>query len=139
MMPQKIAKPIIPKPEKTATSDDLVEALVHGNPVETAAVLRRLEALERPELCVLADLLDGASAFPYKLRFVRRRRGKPSADYLQKQAEDFAIKRRFQIAFDKWGKYEAAVHEVVEQTKFSRTRVTGAVAAKKNTETAESD
>jgi hypothetical protein len=131
-MPTKIEQPT---PLEPATSDDFAEALKNGDALAVGDVLRRMKGLGVGDCELLADLFVHEPSirelFPYRLRFVRSRVGRPTGDLLQKLHDKTRIKEIFSRALVKSGKYEAAVQETVEKTKLSRTMVTGALAAQK--------
>jgi hypothetical protein len=136
-MPKKFQKPA---PLEPATSDDFAEALKNGDALAVGDVLRRMKGLGAGDCELLADLfVDEPSIreiFPFRLRFVRSRVGRPTGDLLQKQHDKTRIEKIYSRAFAKSGKYEAAVQETVEKTKFSRTIVTGVLAAQKSKQAA---
>ena len=90
-----------------------------GDALAAAKTLRQLDELLRSELELLADLFDGdpalAALFPYRLRLVPRRRGRPPVDYLTKQAKEQVIARLVAQALPKFVKVNAAVHHVEHQ------------------------
>jgi hypothetical protein len=127
-MPKKIEQP---PPLEPATSDDFAEALKDGDALTVAAVLRRLGGLSAADCELLADhfVSEPSPLFPLRLQFVRRGRGRPTGDLLQKLHDKTRVKEVFSRALAESGKYEAAVQETVEKTKLSRTIVTGVLAA----------
>jgi hypothetical protein len=131
-MPKKIEQPA---PLEPASSDDFAEALKNGDALAVGDVLRRMKGLGAGDCELLADLFfDEPSIrklFPYRLRFIRSRVGRPTGDLVQKLHDNTRIKEIFSHALAKSGKYEAAVQETVEKTKLSRTIVTGVLAAQK--------
>jgi len=131
-MAQKFKKP---PPVKLATSDEFMEALAQGNASKTEAILRRLNGLGPSELQFLADHFSGSGSqgfkklIPYRLEFVKRQRG-VHADYLKKAVEDASIRRIYERARAKFGKYDTAIDEVKKATKLGRTRISRAIAEK---------
>lgn len=129
---------IIPKtpPLKAATVDEFEEALVKGNASALASVLGRMESLGPSECQLLADHFDSksliAKMYPFRLEFVRRRVGRPAADFLRKTHDDLKIKNAYPAAHAKFGKYEATVKGVMDKTGLKRTRVTSVLSAQKS-------
>jgi hypothetical protein len=123
-MPKKLnvaaSKPVRLTPsEHEALQDEFVRTLMTGDAATGAKVLRKLDELNKPVLGYLADLLDGDPAltnlFPYRLKLVPRRRGRPPADYLTKQVKEQAIARAVALALRKFKKLDAAVNHVQHQ------------------------
>jgi len=129
-MPQKFEKPA----PKTATSHDFAEALKDGNAQVVADVLYQLDGLSPSDCELLADHLVGkpSKLYPFRLEFVRSRRGRPAGDQFLKLHDDGKIKQAFYNALAKAGKYDAAIKETMDKTKHKRTRVTGVVAKQKS-------
>ena len=96
--------------------DDLARALMAGDEAATAKALRKLDELHNPLLEVLADLFDGdpvyGGLYPYRLKLVPRRRGRPPVDELTKQVKEQAVARAVAHALDKFGNLESAVAHV---------------------------
>jgi hypothetical protein len=134
LMPQKFEKPATGRP---ATGHEFVEALFQGDASKTETVLRHLRELGPDELQILADCFSEDAALkkliPYRLKFVQRGRGRPGAtiDRLKKAAEDRCIRLAYEDARPKHKKFESAVNEVIQKTKFKRTRVTKVLAEHK--------
>src|ERR1044071_7216196 len=118
-----------PAPLEPATSDDFAQALKDGDASKVADVLLRLGCLGSGDCQLLADHVIGEPSpyFAFRLQFVRRRRGRPGRDALQKSFDKTRVKEIYLRAFAKYGKYEAAVQETMKKTKLSRTTVTGAL------------
>jgi hypothetical protein len=130
-MPQKFNKPA---PLKPATSDDLAKALIDGNLLEIADVLQRMGGLGPADCELLADHLIGepSALFPFRFALVRRRRGRPAGDRLQKSHDDARIKQLFPLAYAKAGKFESAIKDVMDKTERSRTHVTDVLREEKS-------
>jgi hypothetical protein len=107
--------------ENEIFSEDFVRALMAGDSATAAKVLRKIEQLPRSVHEIVADLLDGdpalAALFPYRLKLVPRRRGKPPASYAIKQAKEQTIALAVHFALIKFGKLESAVAHVRDQQK----------------------
>jgi hypothetical protein len=130
-MPPKFEKPA---PLKPATSDDFAEALKDGNAQVVADVLCRLGRLSLSDCELLADHFVGkpSKLFPFRLKFVRGRRGRPAGDQFKKLQDDAKIKQVFDDEYAKTGKFEAAIKETMDKTKHKRTRVTAVVGEQKS-------
>jgi hypothetical protein len=130
-MPQKFDNPT---PLKPATSDDLAKALIDGNLLEIADVLQRMGGLGPADCELLADHLIGehSALFPFRFALVRRRRGRPAGDRLQKSHDDARIKQLFPLAYTKARKFESAIKTVMDKTKRSRTHVTDVLRGEKS-------
>jgi hypothetical protein len=67
----------------------------------------------------MADLFDGdpvyGDHYPYRLKLVPRRRGRPVVDSLTKQAKEQAIAQAVARALKKFGNLESAVTHVQHQ------------------------
>jgi len=130
-MPKKIEQPA---PLEPATSDDFAEALNNGDAPAVADVLRRMKGLGAGDCELLADLfVDEPSVrelFPFRLEFVRSRRGKPR-DFLKRAAENTSIRWDFDYARKEYNSFEAAVAYVMAKKKLSRSRILRALAATK--------
>lgn len=104
-----------------AAQDDLARALMAGDEAAAAKALRKLDELHNPLLEVLADLFDGdpgyGDLYPYRLRLVARRRGRPPLDSLTKQAKEQSIARAVARALNKFGNLESAVAHLQHQQK----------------------
>jgi len=109
----------IEPPSDGAAQDDFARALMKGEAAAAAKALRKLDGLARPMLDVLADLFDGApeygDMYPYRLKLVPRRRGRPPVDSLTKQGKEQAIAQALASALDKFGNLDAAVNHVQHQ------------------------
>ena len=68
---------------------------------------------------VLAALFDGdpvyGDLFPYRIKLVPWRRGRPPVDSLTKQVKEQSIARAVASAMDKFGNVDAAVNYVQHQ------------------------
>jgi hypothetical protein len=114
-----------------ASHDRLARALMAGDEAAAAKALRELDELHNPLLEVLADLFDGdpvyGGLYPYRLKLVPRRRGRPPVDELTKQALEQTIARAVHYALPKFAKLEAAVahvqHELLKGKKLSRATI----------------
>jgi hypothetical protein len=130
-----------PPPAGEAIRDDFTMALMAGNAAAGAKALRKLDELPRLDLETLADLFDGdpilSSLFPYRLKLVPRKRGKPPMSHLLKQAEEQVIARTFASAIAKFKKQAAAIAHVQHQyalgtgKKLSRSKILRCFAAHK--------
>ena len=113
-----------------------------GDAKGAAEALRRVGKLGPLELEILADLLAGnppLELYPYRLEFIRRRRGRPT-DYLKNVAENASITHAVERALAPHGTlenpngyFDAAIEEVREHSKYklSRSQITKALAAHK--------
>jgi hypothetical protein len=121
-MPRKIKRPA---PFKPATPEDLAEALKNGDSADVADVLHRSENLGSAECKLLAEHFVGnpSSFFPFRLEFVRRRRGRPS-DQFQNMHDYSKVKRTFPEMLVKNGKFNSAVDELAKKTAVKRSRAT---------------
>jgi hypothetical protein len=130
-MPKKIEQPAHLEP---ATSEDLADALAAGDALAVGAVLRRMKGLSAGDCELLADLLADEPSireiFPFRLKFIRSRRGKPR-DFMKRAAENTRIRWDFERARKEYKSFEAAVADVMKKRKLSRARVLRAVAATK--------
>ena len=110
---------IEPPSENGLIEDEFVQALAAGDAATAAKALRKLDALYRPVPDLLADLFDGdpvlGALFPYRLKLVPRKRGKPPLDYLTKQGKEQSIARAVALALVKFGNLESAVNYVEHQ------------------------
>ena len=68
---------------------------------------------------VLAALFDGdpvyGDLFPYRIKLVPWRRGRPPVDSLTKQFNERSVSRAVASALDKFGNLESAVNHVQQQ------------------------
>ena len=110
---------IEPPSKHEAIQDDFARALMAGDAAAAAKALRKLKELHSPMLDVLADLFDGdpvyGDLYPYRLKLVPRRRGRPVVDSLTKQAKEQAIAQAVARALKKFGNLEFAVTHVQHQ------------------------
>ena len=131
-----------PPPEGETDRTTFIRALMAGNAATAANALRALDALTHTELDILADLFDGepalADIYPYRLKLVPRKPGKPPTDYLTKQAREQALARAMILAIAKFGKVEAAVshvqhqHKLLTNAKLSRSTIIKCYSAHKD-------
>lgn len=130
-MPKKIEQPV---PVEPANSDDFAEALRGGDASKVADVLLRMGGLSQGDCQLLADHLTDKPLpyFPFRLKFVSRRRGRPAGDALQTAYDNARIERAFRVAYAESGKYKSAVKQVMSELNFKRTRVTRVVGSRKS-------
>jgi hypothetical protein len=141
IMPTKIeASP----PVEPATSAEFFEAIAVGNSKAAADLLRRMVGLGPGDVQLLADLLSGdpvhAKLFPFVLKLVRRRRGRPSKDLLKKSDDQARAARAVERVHRKSGSVKLAVATVKEEqakkggAKWGRSKLFEARRAMRNIE-----
>ena len=116
-----------PPSDRLAAQDDFARALQTGDAAAAAEALRKLDELDRPMLDVLAALIDGAPGYgdmyPYRLKLVPWRRGRPPVDSLTKEVKEQAIARAVASALDKFGNLESALTHMQHQLNMSRSAI----------------
>ena len=111
---------------------EFVDAMSRGDAPAVVRALRKMKQLDGVTLEILADHFEGTACpetiFPFELRFVRRRRGRPVDARSQARPLHRAI--AVNRALETCPKKEAAVADVMEKT--GRSRATIFKALKKN-------
>jgi hypothetical protein len=107
--------------------EDLLFALMDGNGAAAAHALRHLrDPIDDFVRGLLADMLEGNpsqhSDFPWRLKMVGRRSGRPENAW-SRQATWHSIWKRVKEAQLRTGKLESAITEVRQRLGFSRSKI----------------